>query len=42
LIGLLKSTSLASVISLTELMEQTNLIASRNFHVIPLLMVAAL
>jgi polar amino acid transport system permease protein len=42
LIGLLKWTSLASVISVTELMEQTNLIASRNFHVIPLLLVAAL
>lgn len=42
LIGLLKWTSLASVISVTELMEQTNLISSRNFHVIPLLMVAAL
>jgi polar amino acid transport system permease protein len=42
LIGLLKWTSLASVISVTELMEQTNLIASRTFHVIPLLLVAAL
>lgn len=42
LIGLLKWTSLASVISVTELMEQTNLISSRNFHVIPLLMVAVL
>jgi polar amino acid transport system permease protein len=42
LIGLLKCTSLASVISVTELMEQTNLISARTFHVIPLLMVAAL
>lgn len=42
LIGLLKWTSLASVISVTELMEQTNLIASRSFHVVPLLLVAAL
>ena len=42
LIGLLKWTSLASVISVTELMEQTNLISSRTFHVIPLLMVVAL
>ena len=42
LIGLLKWTSLASVISVTELMEQTNLIASRSFHVVPMLLVAAL
>jgi polar amino acid transport system permease protein len=42
LIGLLKWTSLASVISVTELMEQTNLIASRTFHVVPMLLVAAL
>ena len=42
LIGLLKWTSLASVISVMELMEQTNLIASRTFHVVPMLLVAAL
>jgi polar amino acid transport system permease protein len=42
LIGLLKWTSLASVISVTELMEQTNLIASRTFHVVPMLLVAAI
>jgi polar amino acid transport system permease protein len=42
LIGLLKWTSLASLITVLELMEQSNLIASRTFHVIPLLLVAAL
>jgi polar amino acid transport system permease protein len=41
LIGLLKWTSLASVIAVSELMEQTNMIASRTFHVIALLLVAA-
>jgi len=42
LIGLLKWTSLASLIAVFELMEQSNLIASRTFHVIPLLLVAGL
>jgi polar amino acid transport system permease protein len=41
LIGLLKWTSLASVIAVTEVMEQSNLIASRTFHVIAMLLVAA-
>jgi polar amino acid transport system permease protein len=41
LIGLLKWTSLASVIAVTELMQQSNMIASRTFHVIALLLVAA-
>lgn len=41
LIGLLKWTSLASVIAVTELMQQTTLIYSRNFQTIPLLLVAA-
>jgi polar amino acid transport system permease protein len=41
LIGLLKWTSLASVIAVSELMEQSTLIYSRNFQVIPLLLVAA-
>ena len=41
LIGLLKWTSLASIITVFELMEQSNLIASRTFHVVPLLLVAA-
>lgn len=42
IIALLKWTSLASVIAVTELMEQSNLISSRNFHVIGLLLVAAI
>jgi polar amino acid transport system permease protein len=42
LIGLLKWTSLASIITVFELMEQSNLIASRTFHVVPLLLVAAI
>jgi polar amino acid transport system permease protein len=41
LIGLLKWTSLASVIAVSELMQQASLIYSRNFQVIPLLLVAA-
>jgi polar amino acid transport system permease protein len=41
LIGLLKWTSLASVIAVSELMEQSNMIASRTFHVIAMLLVAA-
>jgi polar amino acid transport system permease protein len=41
LIGLLKWTSLASVIAVSELMEQATLIYARNFEVIPLLLVAA-
>ncbi len=41
LIGLLKWTSLASVIAVSEVMEQATLIYSRNFLVIPLLLVAA-
>jgi polar amino acid transport system permease protein len=41
LIGLLKWTSLASVIAVSELMQQSSLIYSRNFQVIPLLLVAA-
>jgi polar amino acid transport system permease protein len=42
LIGLLKWTSLASIITVFELMEQSNLIASRTFRAIPMLLVAAL
>jgi polar amino acid transport system permease protein len=41
LIGLLKWTSLASVIAVSELMHQATLIYSRNFQTIPLLLVAA-
>jgi polar amino acid transport system permease protein len=41
LIGLLKWTSLASVIAVSELMQQSSLVYSRNFQVIPLLLVAA-
>lgn len=42
LIGLLKYTSLASIVGVTELMLSAQLIYSRNFEVIPLLMVAAI
>jgi polar amino acid transport system permease protein len=41
LIGLLKWTSLASVIAVAELMHQASMIYSRNFQTIPLLLVAA-
>jgi polar amino acid transport system permease protein len=41
LIGLLKWTSLASVIAVSELMHQATIIYSRNFQTIPLLLVAA-
>ena len=41
-IGMLKYTSLASVISLTELLQSTTIIYDRNFLVIPLLVVASL
>src|SRR5579875_225910 len=41
-IGMLKYTSLASVISVTELLESVTLIFDRNFHTMPLLMVAAI
>ena len=41
LIGLLKWTSLASVIAVDELMHQATLIYARNFQTIPLLLVAA-
>jgi polar amino acid transport system permease protein len=41
LIGLLKWTSLASVIAVSEVMHEASLIFSRNFEVIPLLLVAA-
>jgi len=41
LIALLKWTSLASVIAVSELMHASSLIYSRNFQVIPLLLVAA-
>jgi polar amino acid transport system permease protein len=42
LIGMLKYTSLASVVATTELLESVELIYGRNFEVIPLLMVATL
>jgi polar amino acid transport system permease protein len=41
LIALLKWTSLASVIAVSEVMHEASLIYSRNFQVIPLLLVAA-
>lgn len=41
LIALLKWTSLASVIAVSEVMHESSLIYSRNFQVIPLLLVAA-
>lgn len=41
LIGLLKWTSIASIVGVTELMLSAELIYSRNFETIPLLMVAA-
>lgn len=41
LIGLLKWTSLASVIAVSEVMHEASLIFARNFEVIPLLLVAA-
>lgn len=41
LIGLLKWTSLASVIAVSELMHEASLIFARTFEVIPLLLVAA-
>lgn len=41
-IGMLKYTSLASVISVTELLESVTLIFDRTFQTMPLLMVAAL
>jgi polar amino acid transport system permease protein len=41
LIGLLKWTSLASTVGVTELMLSSQLIYARNFETIPLLMVAA-
>lgn len=41
-IGMLKYTSLASVISVTELLESVTLIYDRTFQTMPLLMVAAL
>lgn len=41
LIGMLKWTSLASMIAVAELMNQATLIYSRNFQTIPLLLVAA-
>jgi len=42
LIALLKWTSLASVIAVSEVMHESSLIYSRNFQVIPLLLVAAM
>jgi polar amino acid transport system permease protein len=41
LIGLLKWTSLASVIAVSEVMHEANMIFARTFEVIPLLLVAA-
>jgi polar amino acid transport system permease protein len=41
LIGLLKWTSLASVIAVSEVMHEASLVYARNFQVIPLLLVAA-
>jgi polar amino acid transport system permease protein len=41
-IGMLKYTSLASVIAVTELLESATLIFSRTFETVPLLIVAAL
>jgi polar amino acid transport system permease protein len=41
-IGMLKYTSLASVIAVTELLESVTLIFSRTFQTVPLLIVAAL
>jgi polar amino acid transport system permease protein len=41
-IGMLKYTSLASVISVSELLESVTLIFDRNFETVPLLIVAAL
>ena len=41
LIGLLKWTSLASVIAVSEVMHEASLIFARTFEVIPLLLVAA-
>lgn len=40
-IGMLKYTSLASVISVTELLEATQIISQRTFAIIPLLIVAS-
>jgi polar amino acid transport system permease protein len=42
LIGMLKYTSLASVVATTELLESAELIYQRNFEIIPLLLVATL
>ena len=42
LIGMLKYTSIASVVALSELMHSVELIYDRNFETIPLLIVAAL
>jgi polar amino acid transport system permease protein len=41
-ISMLKTSSLASVITLTELFEATNLISARTYQVVPLLVVASL
>jgi polar amino acid transport system permease protein len=41
-IGMLKYTSLASVVAVTELLEAVELIYQRNFQTIPLLLVASL
>jgi len=42
LIGMMKYTSLASVVSVTELLTSVQLIYNRNYEVIPLLIVASL